>query len=108
MMMTAGTYKLQGHKSDHQIAQVLVTGFTGQLKDWWDKYLDEATRKQILSHYVIRSTTQIIKEEGPLTKTDVQHERVEDAVKTLIYTLIERILRWRPLEILGKDPSKYS
>ena len=28
MMMAAGAYKLQGHKSDHQITQVLVTGFT--------------------------------------------------------------------------------
>ena len=89
MMMVAGAYKLQGHKSDHQIAQVLVTGFTRQLKDWWDKYLDEATRQQILSHHVIRPTTQIIKEEGPSTRTEVQHERVEDAVNTLIYTLIE-------------------
>ncbi|XP_022933349.1 uncharacterized protein LOC111440658 [Cucurbita moschata] len=89
MMMAAGAYKLQRHKSDHQIAQVLVTGFTGQLKDWWDKYLDETTRQQILNHYVIRPTTQIIKEEGPSTRTEVQHERVEDAVNTLIYTLIE-------------------
>ena len=62
MMMAADAYKLQGQKSNHQIAQVLVTRFTGQLKDWWDKYLDEATRQQILSRYVIRPTTQIIKE----------------------------------------------
>ena len=34
-------------------------------------------------------TTQIIKQEGPSTRTEVQHERVEDAVNTLIYTLIE-------------------
>ena len=89
MMMAAGVYKLQGQKSNHQIAQVLVTEFTRQLKDWWDKYLDEATRQQILSHHVNRPTTQIIKEEGPSTRTEVQHERVEDAVNTLIYTLIE-------------------
>ena len=50
MMMAAGAYKLQGHKSDHQIAHVLVTGFIGQLKDWWDKYLYEATPQQILNH----------------------------------------------------------
>ena len=66
-----------------------MTEFTRQLKDWWDKYLDEATHQQILSHYDIRPTTQIIKEEGPSTRTEVQHERVEDVVNTLIYTLIE-------------------
>ena len=98
MMMPAGAYKLQDHKSDHQIAQVLVTGFTRQLKNWWDKYLDESTRQQILNHYVIRSTTQIIKEEGPSTRTEVQHKRVEDAVNTLVYTLIE---------LFVGDPLKY-
>ena len=89
MMMAACAYKLQSHKSDHQIAQVLVTGFTGQLKDLWDKYLDESTRQQILNHYVIRPTTQIIKEESPSTRTEIQYERVADAVNTLVYTLIE-------------------
>lgn len=35
-------------KNDHQIANCLVTGFTGQLKGWWDNCLNEIERNWIL------------------------------------------------------------
>ena len=36
-------------KSDHQIAHLIVTGFTSQLKGWWDHYLNNDDRNQILT-----------------------------------------------------------
>lgn len=65
--------QLSNNECYHQIAQVLETEFTGQLKDRWDKYLDESTREQILNYYVIRPTTQIIKEEDPSTRKFMMH-----------------------------------
>ena len=35
-------------KQDHQIAHLIVTGFTGQLKGWWDHYLNNDDRNGIL------------------------------------------------------------
>ena len=34
---------------DHQIAHLNVTSFIGQLKCWWDHYLNNSDRPNILS-----------------------------------------------------------
>ena len=36
-------------KMDHQIAHLIVTSFIGQLKSWWDHYLNNSDRPNILS-----------------------------------------------------------
>lgn len=36
-------------KMDHQIAHLNVTSFIGQLKCWWDHYLNNSDRPNILS-----------------------------------------------------------
>ena len=36
-------------KSDHQIAHLIVTGFTSQLKGQWDNYLNNDDRLKILT-----------------------------------------------------------
>ena len=45
--MIANTYKTK-NTPDHAIIQNLVAGFTGQLKGWWDHYLDDIDRIRFL------------------------------------------------------------
>ena len=83
MTLLTTVYKNHG-KSNHQIAHLIVTGFTGQLKDWWDHYLnnDETAVK--------RETN------GSVIMTDRQHS--QDAVNTLIYTITKHFVG---------DPNQY-
>ena len=39
MLMVSNVYK-SNNKTDHQIANIIITSFTGQLKGWWDNTLD--------------------------------------------------------------------
>nr|KYP65886.1 hypothetical protein KK1_012162 [Cajanus cajan] len=72
MSMAASAYKRRGN-SDKATAMTLVQGFTGQLKGWWDKFWTQADREAILNV--------------------VKHEtREEDAVATLIYTIIQHFV----------------
>ena len=48
MTLLTNVYKNHG-KLDHQIAHLIVTGFTSQLKSWWDHYLDNDDRNGILT-----------------------------------------------------------
>ena len=48
MTLLTNVYKNHG-KHDHQIAHLIVTGFTGQLKGWWDHYLNNDDRNKILT-----------------------------------------------------------
>ena len=46
MTLLTNVYKNHGIL-DHQIAHLIVTGFIGQLKGWWDHYLNNADRNKI-------------------------------------------------------------
>nr|KAJ0223663.1 hypothetical protein LSAT_V11C200059930 [Lactuca sativa] len=59
------------------VAQMIIAGFTSQLKGWWDNYLDESNKNQIYN------STKIIKNEDG-TSTIVQ-----DVVYTLLLSIIE-------------------
>ena len=39
MTMAANAYKTQSETSDKAIVEILIAGFTGQLKGWWDHLL---------------------------------------------------------------------
>ena len=43
MLMVSNVYK-SNNKIDHQIANIIITGFTDQLKGWWDNTLTETDR----------------------------------------------------------------
>ena len=81
-------YKNHG-KSDHQIAHLIDTGFTSQLKGWWDHYLNNDDRNKILT---------VVKREmdGSVIMTDRQ--RSQDAVNTLIFTITKHFVG---------DPNQY-
>ena len=39
MTMASNAYKTQTGTSDRSVAELIITGFSGQLKGWWDYYL---------------------------------------------------------------------
>ena len=63
--------------SEKDTANMIITGFIGQFKGWWDIYLIEAQRMAILT---------AVKEENGL---------VPNIVYTLVFTIIEHFSgRW--------------
>ncbi|KAG5611978.1 hypothetical protein H5410_023259 [Solanum commersonii] len=64
--------------SDKTIANMLTVGFTGQLKGWWDNYLNQEQRDKVL---------QAVKLEG--------EQYTQNAVYTLVLNIIEHFSgRW--------------
>jgi hypothetical protein len=49
MTMVANAYKTQTGTSDKAIVELLITGFSGQLKGWWDYHLTETDHLHILN-----------------------------------------------------------
>ncbi|PKI54858.1 hypothetical protein CRG98_024741 [Punica granatum] len=49
MTMVSNAYKTQTRLSDPAIAHMLIAGFTGQLKGWWDNYLSPFQQNEILT-----------------------------------------------------------
>mgnify|MGYP001763295472 FL=1 len=77
MLMYSTIAKNTGN-SDKQVANMLIAGFTGQLKGWWDNYVDEKTQQAILN---------TVKTENGITTPNV--------VYTLTCTIIEHFTgRW--------------
>ena len=48
MLMYCSVCK-ENENSDHQTAHYLVNGFTGFLKGWWDNFLFEVQKSEILN-----------------------------------------------------------
>ena len=79
MTMTANVYKTQASTSDKAIAELIIAGFSGQLKGWWDYHLTEQERSEILQSFQIHEDgTPIYDEEG---------NTIPDAVSTLIFSI---------------------
>ncbi|XP_070002975.1 uncharacterized protein [Nicotiana sylvestris] len=72
-------YKMK-NASDKNAATLVVSGFTGSLKNWWDNYLSEDDKNQILNATTIAT---IIKTENNNQTTELVAK--EDATATLIY-----------------------
>ena len=88
MTLLTNVYKNQG-KQDLQIAHLIVTGFTSQLKGWWDHYLNNDDRNGIL--------TAVKREiDGSVIMTDKQPS--QDVVNTLIFTTTKHFVG---------DPNQY-
>ena len=88
MTLLNNVYKNHG-KQDHQIAHLIVTDFTGQLKGWWDHYLNKDDKNQI-------QTTVKRETDGSVIMIDRQHS--QDAVNTLIFTITKHFVG---------DPNQY-
>ena len=82
MTLLTNVYKNHG-KQDHQIAHLIVTGFTSQLKGRQDHYLNNNDRNEIL----IAVKRKI---DGSVIMTDRQPS--QDAVNTLIFTITKHFV----------------
>ncbi|EYU23683.1 hypothetical protein MIMGU_mgv1a026650mg, partial [Erythranthe guttata] len=89
MTMAVDAYKIQYGTLDKTIAELLVAGFSGQLKGWWDHYLTNQEQIQIID--AIKTD-----EEGNII-LDEEDNPQQDVVATLILTI--------SLHIIG-DPSQ--
>ena len=88
MTLLTNVYKNNG-KLVHQLAHLIVTGFTSQFKGWWDHYLNNEDRNKILT-VVIRET------DGSVIITNRQPS--QDVVNTLIFTITKHFVG---------DPTQY-
>ncbi|KAH9716792.1 hypothetical protein KPL71_021575 [Citrus sinensis] len=79
MTMAANAYKTQSGTSDRAIAEILIAGFTGQLKGWWDHLLTKLQQLDILNA--------IQTDENGAPILDELNNPIQDAVATLILTI---------------------
>ncbi|KAH9707173.1 hypothetical protein KPL70_012478 [Citrus sinensis] len=79
MTMAANAYKTQSGTSDKAIAEILIAGFTGQLKGWWDHLLTNLQQLDILN------AIQTDENRAPIL--DEFNNPIQDAVATLILTI---------------------
>ncbi|KAH9751593.1 hypothetical protein KPL71_014352 [Citrus sinensis] len=79
MTMAANAYKTQSGTSDKAVAEILIAGFTGQLKGWWDHLLTKQQQLDILNA--------IQTDENGAPILDELNDPIQDAVATLILTI---------------------
>ncbi|KAH9703709.1 hypothetical protein KPL70_011193 [Citrus sinensis] len=79
MTMAANAYKTQSGTSDKAITEILIAGFTGQLKGWWDHLLTKQQQLNILNA--------IQTDENGAPILDEFNSPIQDVVATLILTI---------------------
>ena len=84
MNITAYKWKSATNK---QATNRIAASFTGTLRNWWDNYLTEQNRNEILNAMANKN---IVKTEGGKTTTSV--EVVEDATATLLYNIAKHFV----------------
>ncbi|QHO49883.1 Polyprotein [Arachis hypogaea] len=84
MKMVSTAYQTAHESSKEAIANVIVSGFSGQLKGWWDNYLTNDEKDAILSAVKTNDNGEpILNENG---------ETIPDAVSTLIFTIANHFI----------------
>jgi len=83
MAMVSTAYQASLDSSDQTIVEILTSGFSGQLKGWWDSYLSDEQRDQILNAVKTDADGNIITNRG---------EPVPDAVNTLIMSIVQHFI----------------
>ncbi|CAL2240028.1 unnamed protein product [Prunus armeniaca] len=82
MSMVANSYITNHSFRQSEIVPLLVTGFTGTLRYWWDKHLTPES-KNLIIHAVK------LNEDGLPIFDEQIGQGIEDGVNTLFYTIIE-------------------
>ncbi|GAV88505.1 LOW QUALITY PROTEIN: hypothetical protein CFOL_v3_31927, partial [Cephalotus follicularis] len=75
MTMVSNAHKIKNN-SGKTVANLLITGFTAQLKGWWDNVLTTSQQTEILETIQVNELKESI--------LDSNNEIIEDAVSTLI------------------------
>nr|KYP31525.1 hypothetical protein KK1_048097 [Cajanus cajan] len=83
MTMVFTAYQTAHESFEEAIANIVVSGFTGQLKGWWDHYLIEVQKLGIFSTVKIDDNGEPIFNNG---------ETIPDAVNTLIFTIAQHFI----------------
>ncbi|XP_057730500.1 uncharacterized protein LOC130945821 [Arachis stenosperma] len=82
--MVGTAYQAAHDTSEEAIANVIVSGFSGQLKGWWDNYLSDNQKHSIFSAIKVNDQNEpIISDDG---------EPIPDAVNTLIFTIASHFI----------------
>ena len=79
MTMAANAYRTQIGNEDKTVAELLIAGFSGQLKGWWDNYLTNQQQTEILDS--------IKTDEDNVPILDNLGNPQQDAVATLIIAI---------------------
>jgi hypothetical protein len=85
MTMAANAYKTQTGTPDKAIVELLIAGFSGQLKGWWDYHLTETDHLHILNSF------QTYEDETPIL--DPSGNTIQNAVSTLILIIFLHFIR---------------
>ncbi|CAL9002903.1 unnamed protein product [Prunus brigantina] len=85
MSMVANSYITNHSFRQSEIVPLLVTGFTGTLRYWWDKHLTPES-KNLIIHAVK------LNEDGLPIFDEQIGQGIEDGVNTLFYTIIEHFI----------------
>ncbi|CAL8174669.1 unnamed protein product [Prunus armeniaca] len=85
MSMVANSYITNHSFRQSEIVPLLVTGFTGTLRYWWDKHLTPES-KSLIIHAVK------LNEDGLPIFDEQIGQGIEDGVNTLLYTIIEHFI----------------
>ncbi|KAI8558937.1 hypothetical protein RHMOL_Rhmol04G0135000 [Rhododendron molle] len=83
MSMVANSYLSNTNLNQPQIVELLTSGFTGELKAWWDKYLNDESRQQVI--HAVQT------DENGIPIFENEHG-IHDGVYTLIYTIIKHFI----------------
>ena len=81
MTMVANNYLVNQSLSHHEVVELIISGFTGSLHRWWEKYLIEE------EHDLIRYAVQHDEAGCPIFDETIG-QGVSDGINTLIYTNI--------------------
>uniref|UniRef100_A0A0R0G483 CCHC-type domain-containing protein n=1 Tax=Glycine max TaxID=3847 RepID=A0A0R0G483_SOYBN len=84
MTMVATAYQTSHECSEETIIDILVAGFSGKLKGWWDNYLTNEEKSKIYS--AVKTDLN-----GKVISNDDDKE-IPDAVNTLIFTIAQHFI----------------
>ncbi|XLT03149.1 hypothetical protein HN51_052500, partial [Arachis hypogaea] len=84
MTMVGTAYQAAHETSEEAIANIIISGCSGQLKGWWDNYLSDNQKHSIFSAIKVNDQNEpIIGDDG---------EPIPDAVNTLIFTIASHFI----------------
>jgi len=85
MTMVSSSYVMNHNLSQPEVIDLLVSGFTGTLQNWWEKHLTDESRASI------RSAVKTNEEGIPIFNEKIGLGD-SDAVNTLFYTIVEHFI----------------
>ncbi|KAL5148920.1 polyprotein [Glycine soja] len=84
MTMVATAYQTSHKCSEETIIDILVAGFSGQLKGWWDNYLTNEEKSKIYGAVKTDLNEKVI--------TNDDDKEIPNAVNTLIFTIAQHFI----------------